>query len=74
MGRTFFSYEQAKQLAREAIEYYNQTRPHATRLPNGCNYLTPDQAHERSGPMIKKWSFAKRKTTKMQNPLIYKSA
>jgi putative transposase len=69
LGRTFFSYEQAKQLAREAIEYYNQTRPHAS-----CNYLTPDQAHERSGPMIKRWRLAKRKITKVQNPLIYKSA
>jgi putative transposase len=69
LGRTFFSYEQAKQLAREAIEYYNQTRPHAS-----CNYLTPSQAHERSGVMIKKWRPAKSKTGKMQNSLIYKSA
>ena len=50
LDRTFFSYDQAKQLAKEAIEYYNQTRPHAS-----CNYLTPNQAHEHSGPMVKKW-------------------
>lgn len=69
LGRTFFSYEQAKQLASEAIRYYNQSRPHAS-----CNYLTPDQAHERSGPMIKKWRPAKRTAGKMQNSVIYKSA
>lgn len=69
LGRTFCSYEQAKQLASEAIGYYNQSRPHAS-----CNYLTPDQAHERSGPMIKRWRPAKRKTGKMQNLPIYKSA
>jgi transposase InsO family protein len=69
LGRTFFSYEQAKQLASEAIQYYNHSRPHAS-----CNYLTPEKAHERSGPMIKKWRPAKRTAGKMQNSVIYKSA
>ena len=39
LDRTFFSYDQTKQLAKQAIENYNTTRPHAS-----CNYLTPDQA------------------------------
>lgn len=34
LNGTFFSYEQAKQLAAEAILYYNQKRPLAS-----CNYL-----------------------------------
>lgn len=68
LDRTFFSYEQAKQLAAEAIGYYNQKRPHAS-----CNYLTPNQAHECSGPMLKKWRPAKRKITGiLQNRLVYR--
>jgi putative transposase len=74
LGRTFFSHEQAKQSASEAIGCYNQARPHATGPPDGCNYLTPNQAHERSGPMIKKWRKTERKITKVQNPLVCKSA
>jgi len=74
LDRTFFSYDQAKQLAKEAIEYYNQIRPHATGPPGGCNYLTPNQAHEHSGPMVKKWRLSKRKAGKIQNPIVYKTA
>jgi hypothetical protein len=68
LNGTFFSYEQAKQLAAEAILYYNQKRPHAS-----CNYLTPNQAHECKGPMLKKLRPTKRKVTGiLQNRLVYK--
>ncbi|WP_409018760.1 integrase core domain-containing protein [Dyadobacter sp. CY347] len=68
LDRTFFSYEQAKQLAAEAIAYYNPKRPH-----DNCNYLTPNQALECNGPMLKKWRPTKRKATGiLQNRLVYK--
>ncbi len=55
LGRTFFSSAQAKRETRKAVSYYNSIRPHAS-----CNYLTPDQAHQRSGPMKMKWKRKKR--------------
>jgi putative transposase len=69
LNRTFLSYDQAKQLAKEAITYYNQTRPHAS-----CNYMTPNQAHRCTGPMPKRWRLSNKKTGKIQNPIVYKTA
>lgn len=67
LDRTFLSGAQARQLVKEAIQYYNQVRPHAS-----CGYMTPTQAHCGSGPMIKKWRQVKRKTPeKVQDPLTY---
>ena len=50
LGRTFFSSDHAKRETRKAVSYYNSIRPHAS-----CDYLTPNQAHQRSGPMRMKW-------------------
>lgn len=50
LGRTFLSSDQARSETRKAIRYYNSSRPHAS-----CDYLTPDQAHQQSGPMKMKW-------------------
>lgn len=35
---------------KNAVELYNQLRPHAS-----CNYLTPEQAHEQQGLLKTKW-------------------
>ncbi|MEI5985087.1 integrase core domain-containing protein, partial [Sphingobacterium sp. PU5-4] len=35
---------------RENIRVYNNLRPHAS-----CDYLTPEQAHMRSGALRKRW-------------------
>jgi len=34
----------------KSINSYNETRPHAS-----CDFLTPNQAHKRSGILAKRW-------------------
>jgi transposase InsO family protein len=65
LGRTFFSSDHAKRETRKAVSYYNSIRPHAS-----CDYLTPNQAHQRSGSMKMKW---KRKK-EQRNGKVQKSA
>lgn len=48
--RNFDNYQQAWDAVEEAVTVYNQQRPHAS-----CNYLTPQQAHEKQGQLITKW-------------------
>jgi len=63
LGRTFLSSDHARRETRKAISYYNGIRPHAS-----CNYLTPNQAHQQSGPMKKKWKRKKgERNGKVQN-------
>ena len=45
-----FSFDQTSELIKETIVAYNQFRPHAS-----CDYLTPDQAHQKSGALKKRW-------------------
>ena len=46
----FGDYELALAAVQKAIETYNNQRPHAS-----CNYLTPEQAHQREGKLKSKW-------------------
>lgn len=46
----FNTVAQVRQAVREAVSLYNTRRPHAS-----CDYLTPDQAHGRHGPLKKRW-------------------
>lgn len=46
----FESLEQASSAAKDAINIYNQIRPHAS-----CDYLTPEQAHQKQGLLKTKW-------------------
>jgi putative transposase len=46
----FRTIEQVRQAVREAVRLYNTERPHAS-----CDYLTPEEAHRRHGPMKKRW-------------------
>jgi len=50
MDRTFESLEQARQEIEQMVYHYNYTRPHAS-----CDYLTPIQAHQRSGLLPRRW-------------------
>lgn len=45
-----FGFEETSALIEKTIEVYNQIRPHAS-----CDYLTPDQAHQKSGTLKKRW-------------------
>lgn len=50
LDQTFASFEHAQQLVDTAIHQYNHYRPHAS-----CDYLTPSQAHQKNGPLPKRW-------------------
>ena len=46
----FRNIEQVRKAVREAVFLYNNHRPHAS-----CDYLTPEQAHQRHGQLKKRW-------------------
>ncbi|WP_026632794.1 integrase core domain-containing protein, partial [Dyadobacter alkalitolerans] len=48
--RGFLSFSSAYEAIEKAINTYNAMRPHAS-----LGYLTPHQAHHRSGPLPLKW-------------------
>jgi transposase InsO family protein len=45
-----FCFEKTAKLIEKSISAYNQIRPH-----DSCDYLTPDQAHQKSGKLKKRW-------------------
>lgn len=52
----FRDIEQVRRVLKEAVSVYNTERPHAS-----CDYLTPEQAHQRQGVFKKHWRTYKRK-------------
>lgn len=50
MDKTFLDLEQAQQEIAHMVHHYNHTRPHLS-----CDMLTPAQAHQTSGPLLKRW-------------------
>ena len=46
----FFNHHQAIKAIRKAVKYYNDQRPHFS-----INFLTPSQAHSRTGLLKKRW-------------------
>ena len=46
----FSTIEQVRKAVKEAVYLYNNHRPHLS-----CDYLTPEQAHQRQGKLIKRW-------------------
>lgn len=59
LAETFESFDQAQDVTRQAIETYNNLRPHLS-----CGLLTPNQAHQQQGPLPQMW---KKKRYKKQN-------
>jgi putative transposase len=50
LNEVFVTFRHAEQNVDNAIYSYNNLRSHAS-----CDYLTPDQAHEREGLLPKRW-------------------
>ena len=48
--RVYQNHKEAKKAVSKIIHVYNQLRPHAS-----VDYLTPDQAHLKEGPIKKRW-------------------
>jgi transposase InsO family protein len=59
-----FSFEQTSTKINNSIKAYNELRPHGS-----CDYLTPNQAHERGDVLNKRWKAYPRKWQK-EKPLI----
>ncbi len=45
-----FGFEETASMIEKTISAYNQLRPHGS-----CDYLTPEQAHQKSGILKKRW-------------------
>lgn len=50
LKETFKDYFQANEAVKQAVNLYNIERPHAS-----CDYMTPLQAHEFEGELIRRW-------------------
>jgi putative transposase len=50
LGETFNSVEEARSAVEVSVRIYNEKRPHAS-----CDYLTPSQAHLKTGVLPKRW-------------------
>ncbi len=50
LNRTFKNFDEADEAVKTAIATYNDQRPHGS-----CDYLTPEQAHQKEGVVQKRW-------------------
>ncbi len=50
LGTTRPGFAQADALVAPAVRAYNELRPHGS-----CDFLTPSQAHEQAGPLVRRW-------------------
>lgn len=57
------SFEQTYDRIVRSITAYNEIRPHGS-----CDYLTPSQAHQKEGPLKKRWKKYPKKMADTQSP------
>lgn len=50
LDKVFEDYSEALPVLVKSIYAYNRLRPHLS-----CDFMTPEQAHTRSGPIMKRW-------------------
>ena len=50
LGDTLVSFSEAHALVERAVRAYNTLRPHSS-----CDFLTPSQAHDQVGPLVRRW-------------------
>lgn len=58
LDKTFESFEEAAITVIKGVNVYNNVRLHAS-----CNYLTPSQAHSKTGPLARRWKNYKKKSS-----------
>jgi len=56
LDKGFDSFELASLAVNNAVNIYNSQRPH-----DSCNYMTPDEAHQQTGPLPMRWKKGKKK-------------
>lgn len=59
--RVYQNHQEAKKAIVKIVKIYNEKRPHAS-----VDYLTPDQAHEKEGPLTKRWKHYSKPKIKME--------
>jgi putative transposase len=57
LGGVFTNHQTAADAVRQSIEAYNSLRPHAS-----CDYLTPKEAHLKTGELTKRWKSVNKTT------------
>ena len=65
LGKEHLDYHSASMAVKSTVERYNYLRPHAS-----CDYLTPDEAHQKTGKLTKRWKNYRKEYAirmKMQN-------
>ena len=50
LGTTRPGFAQAAALVAPAVRAYNELRPYGS-----CDFLTPSQAYEQEGPLVRRW-------------------
>lgn len=50
LAETFEDFEQANSAVNQSVRVYNEVRPHGS-----CDYLTPNEAHEKHGQLSRRW-------------------
>lgn len=63
LGVVFTSIAQARAAVDQAITTYNTVRPHSS-----CDDLTPEKAHEQSGPLPRRWKNYRKTSKQQQQP------
>jgi putative transposase len=58
LDRFFKDISQVRRVVQDVVPVYNTKRPHAS-----CDYMTPEQAHERQGVLKKRWKSYKHSET-----------
>lgn len=58
-------FEQTKEKIAKSIHAYNNERPHAS-----CDYLTPEQAHLKTGKLNRRWKNKKKMRVQNQNCIV----
>ena len=56
LDKGFDSFDLASIVVKNAVNIYNSQRPH-----DSCNRMTPDQAHQQTGPLPMRWKKRKKK-------------
>jgi transposase InsO family protein len=63
LGVVFSTIAQAQSAVEVAVTTYNTVRPHSS-----CDDLTPEKAHEQSGPLPRRWKNYRRTSKQEQQP------
>lgn len=65
LGSVFKSFEEAMTVVDKSIEIYNKERPHAS-----CDYLIPEQAHQTTGILKRRWKNYYKSRKLNESPLM----